>query len=209
MRNICINLLVVLLFFAACHRSPSRSSGQETENICSKLDTCILQEGDLIFRKGCGIESQIVVAADKGASYSHVGLLIYQQEGWMVLHAVPGEETETNGKQVIKQDALSLFLGSDRCIQACIMRYDTTPEAIETVKKHGLRLYDKKLLFDHSYKKSDTTKMYCTEFVCYLYKFIGIDLSEGRCHNFPMVKEPIIYPIDLVRNKKLRTVWNS
>lgn len=197
-------LCLLLCLLPACNRHQSTLPEPSIA-----IDTSLLQEGDLIFRKGRGLESQVVVAADKGASYSHVGLLIHMDNRWWVLHAVPGEEAESNGKQVVKKDTLALFIQSDRCIQACILRYDTSIQALETVKKEGLRLFEKEMPFDHSYSISDTTKMYCTEFVCYLYRFIGVDLSEGRCHRFPMLKEPIVYPIDLTMNTKLHPIWNS
>ena len=197
--------MLVGLTFTACRHAPTQSQ----TNHCIEIDTFLLQEGDLIFRRGNGLESQAVVVADKGAEYSHVGLLVYQKNGWKVLHAVPGEEEETGGKQVIKLDDLSLFIQPDRCVKACVLRYDTNEAARETLKQQGLRLFDKALLFDHQYRKSDTTQMYCTEFVCYLYQFIGVDLAEGRCHRFPMREEPIIYPIDLTSNTKLQIVWKS
>ncbi len=197
-------LCLLLCLLSACNRHQSALPEPSTA-----IDTSLLRDGDLIFRLGRGLESHAVTVADKRATYSHTGLLVHQQEGWKVLHAVPGESEETEGKEVIKQDAISLFLRSDRCIKACVMRYDTNVEARALLRQEALRLYGKALLFDHSYDKTDSTKMYCTEYVCHVYQAIGVDLAEGRCHRFPMAKEPVIYPLDLRCNKRLTTVWSS
>ena len=263
-----MRFITTILLFLSIFTSCQRPTGTTEEKAAPIWDSCLLlslqlQTGDLVFRRGIGFESNVVTAADKGAAYSHVGMLMECDNRWMVLHAVPGEEHETAGKQVLKLDALSRFLAPDRCVKAGIFRYaddedgqlrngmehnekehnnekerngenarcekdrcketrceearceearckeTRCEEARRTLKQQGLRLYEKGLLFDHSYSLSDTDRMYCTELVCYLYQFIGVDLAEGRSHRFPMLKEPIVYPIDLTRNPKLHIVWQS
>lgn len=52
-------------FMAACVRNESLAI----------LDT-VLREGDLVFRRGNGITSRAVLAADRGGVYSHVGIAV-------------------------------------------------------------------------------------------------------------------------------------
>ena len=165
-----------------------------------------LEEYDLIFRLGCGLESQAVVAADKGAMYSHVGLLVRENGCWQVLHAVPGEADDTGGEEVLKMDSLPLFLRADRAVSVCVMRYDTTAEALQRVREEAFRLYGKRLPFDHRYLLSDSSEVYCTEYVTRVFRKIGVELAEDRNHRFPMVEENLIYPIDLTQNLHLKTI---
>ncbi len=140
--------------------------------------------------------------------YSHVGLLVRTDGEWKVLHAVPGEEAESGGEQVIKCDPLNLFFRSDRAVSGCIMRYDTSEEVLSAVRSQAFRLFGKRVLFDHDYNRSDSSRMYCTEYVCYIFSLSGVDLAEDRWHRFPMAQEKIVYPIDLVQNNKMKKVWS-
>ncbi|MBO4282157.1 MAG: hypothetical protein J5873_03070 [Bacteroidales bacterium] len=170
------------------------------------MDTTILQSGDLVFRMGRGLESRAVVSADRDAMFSHVGLLVREDGAWKVLHAVPGEEAETGGVERIKKDPLSLYLAPDRAVAACVLRYDTAPEALEEVVRQAFRLYRKELPFDNKYDITDSSQMYCTEYVTYVFRFVGVELPEGRSHRFPMVRNALVYPIDLSQNPHLKEI---
>lgn len=69
-------------------------------------------------------------------------------------------------------------------------------------------LLDSRILFDHDYLLSDSTRMYCTELVENIYSEVGISLSEGRRRTLPLVREPLILPSDIAQNKNLRTLWH-
>ena len=104
------------LILAAC----SRPDGLEREaSLLAQVDTGQLRQGDLVFRMGYGLESRAVVAADRDAMYSHVGLLVRDEGGWRVLHAVPGESEDTGGEEVLKKDSLPLYLRYDRACALC------------------------------------------------------------------------------------------
>ena len=55
------------------------------------LPAGLFQDGDLAFRRGTGLTSRVVLAADKSGAYSHVGILKWMDGKWHVIHAVPGE----------------------------------------------------------------------------------------------------------------------
>lgn len=185
----------------ACKHTEKVNAGS-----CFFIDTTEFKECDLIFRKGRGMESQAVTMADGGALYSHVGLLIKENSSWKVLHAVPGEEAESGGRQILKKDPLELFTKSDRAVSIGIYRYDTTENALLKVKAEALRLFAKKVEFDHKYNIADTAKLYCTEYIWTVFKVVDVDLSEGRRHNYLLTKYPLIYPIDIIKNKKLKKI---
>lgn len=197
-------LLLPLVCASACS---SPGGNAEETSLSAGLDTAMLHEGDLIFRCGTGIESQAVVAAERGSRYSHVGLLVREPCGWRVLHSVPGEAGDTGGEEVLKKDSLPLFLRSDRAVSVGVYRYDTTEAALAAVCERAMELYGRRVPFDHSYLLSDSSRMYCTEFVTVAFRAIGVDLPEGRCHSFPLAKEQVVYPLDIVRNSHLKELF--
>ena len=192
------------LILAAC----SRPDGLEREaSLLAQVDTGQLRQGDLVFRMGYGLESRAVVAADRDAMYSHVGLLVRDEGGWRVLHAVPGESEDTGGEEVLKKDSLPLYLRYDRACAVCVLRYDTSEDALAEVCRQGLRLYAERVPFDHSYDMADSSRLYCTEFVTNVFHTIGVDLPEGRSHHFPLLDHPLVYPIDISSNSRLEEVF--
>ncbi|MDR0438080.1 MAG: hypothetical protein LBH22_07270 [Bacteroidales bacterium] len=199
MKRICI-FTFVLFVAAGCNRQVE----SELEVI---IDKTKLQEGDLVFRLGRGRSSRMVNLADKERSYSHIGLLVKDSLGeWCVIHAVPGESEETEGKEIIKCDPLLRFFGSDRTVTGIVMRFDSIDYISQQIVIKAKEFHDKELPFDHNYILSDTSTAYCTEFVYRVFLNVGIDLSEGRRHTIPLFKEPIIFPSDILKNKALREV---
>jgi hypothetical protein len=171
------------------------------------IDENLLQHGDLVFRQGRGMSSQFVNFADKERSYSHIGILVKDSSGWYVIHAVPGESDETDGQEFIKRDPIERFFGYDRTVEGIVVRFDLTDEIRDQVVEKTLKFYQQKRLFDHQYRLSDTTVLYCTELVYRAFLVADIDLTEGRRHAIPLFKEPIIFPSDILKNNTLQEVY--
>lgn len=71
------------------------------------------------------------------------------------------------------------------------------------------RLYHAHVLFDHDYNLADTTRLYCTELVDFVYKKQGIDLPEGRIShvNIPGFKGDYLLPNDIAQSKRLCLIY--
>lgn len=171
------------------------------------VDTSLLQEGDLILRRGVSVSSRAVERADNQYNtHSHIGILVCKDSSWFVIHCVPGEAEESGGKEVIKCDSLALFLRDDRAEAGAVFRYDTTVDVRTSIAAEARQLLQQKVPFDRRYICSDSTELYCTEMVDLLFRHAGIDLTEGRRHHPPAFREPIIYPSDITKNAKLKEV---
>jgi hypothetical protein len=166
----------------------------------------LLHEGDLVFRLGRGTSSRIVNMADNENSFSHIGILVKNNSEWYVIHSVPGEENETNGKEVIKCDPVKRFFANDRTIYGVVMRWDSIHAIEKQIVDNAKSFYQQKLLFDHNYTLSDSTALYCTELVHRVFLKQNVDLSENRRHSFPLFKEQIIFPSDILKNKRLHEI---
>lgn len=172
----------------------------------TQLDS-LLQAGDLVFRRGSGLASRAVLAVDDHSVYSHIGLVVRQNDGWHVVHAVPGEPDFRGDPDRVKMEPLSFFLRHDRALKGAIMRLDD-PRAAASAASQAVRLFGAGVLFDHDYDLRDTTRLYCTEMVHTLLLRQGVDLTEGRrTHiDLPGFGGDYILPGDIQRSTRLTLI---
>jgi hypothetical protein len=172
-----------------------------------EIDEALLQEGDLVFRRGLSIASRVVLAADKEGGYSHVGIIVKDSTNWYVIHAVPGETDKEYPIEIIKKETLPKFFAPEKAAAGAIFRLDTCEVFGCLAAQKAKILFDRKLLFDHDYDLKDSTKMYCTELIYFAYNYAGIDISEGRRSKYPAIRNEFILPSDILESPKLKLVW--
>lgn len=200
MKKFLLLFVLLLTLISACQH-------KEDADIKSHvIDETMLEEGDLLVRRGTSVSSRAVQYGDKQTSYSHIGIAVKRDSSWYVVHCVPGEEYDTGGEELIKCDPLSTFFRKDRAVVGAVFRYDTCIEIRQQVAIKALNLAKQHILFDRQYNDADSRKMYCTEMVNYLYQLEGIDLSEGRRHEVPGFRYPLIYPSDILNNQNLSVI---
>lgn len=170
-------------------------------------DTLVLHTGDIAFRTGESIESRGVTSIDTAGVYSHVGMVMWYNDRWCVLHAVPNERATKHEKDSVKMEPLEVFFRSDRALEGGIYRIPLAPEDTLKLLRKGTELYRRHLLFDKAFDDKDTTSFYCSELVWFLYQQeLGIDLTQGRRHNFPLFP-PLIFCSDIKAYPELREVF--
>ena len=167
-------------------------------------------DGDLAFRRGTGLTSRIVLAADKSGDFSHVGILKQIDGKWHVIHAVPGEPDYENDVDRVKLESVESFFSTQRAAKGAVMRVENRTEAAERAAVHAFRLFQARILFDHDYDLADTTRMYCTELIDHVYKKEGIDLSEGHLSHIriPGLGGDYLLPSDIAQSDKLRLIYS-
>lgn len=167
-------------------------------------------DGDLAFRRGTGLTSRIVLAADKSGDFSHVGILKRIDGKWHVIHAVPGEPDHENDVDRVKLETVEQFFAVKKAAKGAVLRVKDQAEAAERAATHALMLYQAHILFDHDYDLTDTTRMYCTELIDHVYKKEGIDLSEGRLSHIriPGLGGDYLLPSDIAQSDKLRLIYS-
>lgn len=172
-----------------------------------QIDETLLREGDLVFRRGLGIASRFVLAADHDGVYSHIGIVVSDEEGWKVIHAVPGETNREYPEETIKKERLSQFFDPKRALNGAVFRLDTIEEVAAVAALKAEELFQRGLFFDHDYNTDDSTKMYCTELIYFVYKHAGIDISQGKRRSVPAFYYPFILPHDIIRNPSLKPIF--
>ena len=165
-------------------------------------------DGDLVFRRGLSFSSQVVLQSDRKSGYSHVGILVKDSLGeWQVIHAVPGEADEVDGKELMKKEPLSLFWQSDRASAGAIVRFPLSDSLRGHIAEKSQELFQRKLLFDHRYNHHDSSQMYCTELICFVYQSVNVNLTENRSHSIPGYRKSVIFPSDILQNCQLETIF--
>lgn len=170
-------------------------------------DTTELRNGDLLFRNGNGAESRFVTGLSNGM-YSHIAFAYRGPQGWMAVHAVPGETKNPKDTDYLKAEPIEEFFKQERAQSGATARVACTDEASQKALEYALDKVERKFAFDHKYRLADTTEYYCTELIYRAYLTQGIDLAEDRRHELPMpgTEGYFIFPSDILSSKRIESV---
>ena len=146
-----------------------------------------------------------MLAADSEGRYSHTGILKKERGAWYVIHAVPGEPDFKGDADRIKMEPVERFFDAGKAARGAVMHVQADSALACRAARSALGLFRKHLLFDHDYDLNDTTEMYCTELIDYVYRKEGIDLSEGRTTsvNIPGMSGDYLMPNDIAQSGRL------
>lgn len=166
-----------------------------------------LKEGDVVYRRGGGLVSHVVVAADRGGNYSHIGIVVDSAGTKMIVHAVPGEPDFEGDEDRVKMDTPEHFFSSEYTSVGEICRAKDTTVAKKAARA-AIETYKRHTLFDHEYDDNDTTKMYCTELVVSSYNKAGVKIvGEERHHvSIPFLETYCIFPSDVYKSNYFKSI---
>lgn len=195
--------LFFLLFLSACRKS----SFQERDMLL--LPKELFREGDIVFRRGTGFTSRIVLAANKRGIYSHTGILKLYNGTWYVIHAVPGEPDFKGDVDRVKMEPIEHFFDIRKAVKGAVMRVQNDSLTACKAAFSAFRLFRNHVMFDHSYDLNDTTELYCTELIDYVYRKEGVDLPEGHITpvNIPGFNGDYLMPNDIAQSKHLCLIY--
>ena len=178
-----------------------------------KAPTCLLPQdaelrpGDVVFRRGEGLTSQVVLVADREGDYSHTGIVVDSCGTLLIVHAVPGEPDFEGDPDRVKADSPERFFSSTYATIGEVCRPADSVIAVKAAEI-AWQAYKRHTLFDHDYDDEDTTRLYCTELVAYAFSRAGQDIVEGRGHhiNLPILQTDCVFPSDIYASEFLKTV---
>lgn len=203
MGNIKVLITIAALCLAICSCNKTWDSSH-----CILQETNILKEGDIVMRRGTGVTSRVVTAADGGSDFSHCGIVVCHNGRTMIVHAVPDEPDFEGDVDRVKMESAIKFFSSINASKGCVLRYydHKIAQASANVAKG---MYYRKILFDHDYNDMDTTKMYCSELVVYAYKKAGRMIIGKERHNINMPGlhfSHVIFPSDILKSKDFKRI---
>jgi hypothetical protein len=203
-------ILMVLLVLTACgthHRKKPKANKERERYECLLPDTVKLRPGDVVFRRGGGLTSHVVVNADREGQYSHVGIVVDSAGQMLIVHAVPGEHDFEGDVDRVKANTPQQYFSTEYTSIGEVLRPADSVVG-RNAAEVAWRVYQRHTLFDHDYDDSDTTRMYCTELVAFAYRQAGHDIDEGRKHsvNLPILQGECLFPSDIYASDFLTTV---
>lgn len=187
-------ILFILLLITSC-----RSGGNDYDVTLPEIPIYNLRSGDLVFRLGRTLESR-AIAIEGG--YSHVGIVIRHDSTLQIAHIEPSRDDS----EKTKYESLEQFFHPKNATSGAVMRIEGLNSEQQAIVENYL-FSCKNISFDHDYKLSDTTQMYCTELAFRAFSEIGIDITDGTRHRVPIVQEEVILPTDISNNDRLVEIW--
>lgn len=162
--------VIFLILLAGCKQSIRTS---DKPYILTDREKRLLQNGDIILRKGEGILSNFICdyLADT-INISHCGILIKNRQGLQVIHTLSADVSDTDGVQIC---SLDLFTSESVKSSIIVVRCKTdTTSLITSQALHYLKL---RKPFDRHFKLQDSSSFFCSELPLHILKYsLDIDL---------------------------------
>lgn len=200
-----VQILILLSLFLPAFWSCNDNSKSEKRDFSQLIS--LLEEGDLLFRRGTGVVGHIVTSMDRNGNFSHVGIVVKSREDWCVVHAVPHEPEFEGDFDRVKCEKLDNFVGRYPKAVVGLYRPMIEPQQVDIAVRNALRLSQKQVCFDHDYTLEDTTELYCTELIEYVYSLAGVSISEGRRSEVTLFPQKGIMPSDLTESSLLKPIY--
>jgi hypothetical protein len=165
--------------------------------------------GDIIFRRGTSAASAVVLAGEAGWEFSHVGVVVVHDNRVLVVHASPaqseGERAET------RIEPLTAFIQPSRASQVAVLRLDAArvnhaDELARKAAEISEAMARRHVPFDYRFELTTAGSVYCTELVLRAYAEAGVDLKVQASARLPFMREPIVFPSNLLQSPLLRRV---
>ena len=150
----------------------------------------LLQEGDIILRRGYGFFSDIIAQRlnDSIFDVTHSGILYKKNNKWWVIHSLSSDASNFDGMQ---EQSLSEFLLYCIPNKLLVVRpKNLTLQQGEEIVKRALFYLEKKVPFDHFGVIDEPSKMYCTELI---WQILDTDLKLIKLPVNPLQRKDIFY----------------
>lgn len=161
----------------------------------NSLNNQSIQSGDLIFREGTELISDLITQSEEN-SYSHVGMLYKKQGLWFVIHATPPETKDKLEGVVI--EPLTFFIAKERSKKYGIYKVKASAKQHQQALTNALQELNKPFRLD---EKEGT---YCTLLIYRAWQKAEIDLeAKFTPITLPFIEGDYILPKDLANSKYL------
>lgn len=163
-----ISAIVICMVFAIIYMLYKQPNNNYTTN-CDRLsndEIAMLQDGDIIIRKGFGyVSNKIADILNEPYNVSHCGVIYRPTPIAMpvVIHSVSSTLSDIDG---VQRCNIQKFAHESEANSIIVVRYkDTAQHSAKIIATEAQRLLLRNLPFDNSFDLTDSSKIYCTELV--------------------------------------------
>lgn len=161
----------ILLWMGGCSNSTDES--EITPYKLNRDEKAQLRSGDLVFRKGRGMVSNMINAMQEtDYQVSHCGILVERKERLQVVSAVSSEISEHSGVHGVPLDT---FVKNS--VPQSLIALRLKGESLQAGKRwanQARRLAKKEVPFDYSFSLESDDELYCTELIYQVLNSNGI-----------------------------------
>ena len=192
-------LTIALLAISMVYRDNADPIVSEKIKPLLELRTEELSNGDIIFRTGRDLVSSLVLTQGDAAQFSHVGVILKQEEKISVVHSLPEDTNSASGVQV---EALTAFTSFDNASNFAVYRLKGIDSKVRSkVTEYILQQVGKP--FDADFLLSTDDRMYCTELVVKAFSIAGVELTANVKAIKIMLIDELVIPPDHLRQSHL------
>lgn len=154
-----------------------------------------IQSGDLVFRDGGDITSEIIKTLDH-SGYSHVGMIYLSDQGVQVIHATPQERPGTGDAVVI--DTLAYFRTHAKNQHIVFYHINASTQQHAGALRYALSRAGQSFGFT-------ANSLYCTQLVYQAWQSAGLNITTNhKWLKVPLIDDPILLPQDITDSRLLQ-----
>lgn len=159
-------LILPFIFFGKKNTQPVLAASANVYTEAYRMiyeGEALLQEGDLVVRMNQDPSSQFIKYFNRqDKSYSHAGIVLFENGQPYVYHIVNGDE---NPDQKLRKDLLIRYCNPRKNFGFGVYRYSLVSTEIKKLKETIYGLFAKGVKFDSSFNLSTDDRMYCSEMI--------------------------------------------
>lgn len=173
-------------------------------SLVSRVDPRKLLPGDVILRRGRDAVSAVVLAADQGSRFSHVGIIADIGQLVAVVHALPEDEDHPEGQVLVQ--SIGDFLAPEKASEFAIYRLDRpSKETAKAAAQRAVRYFREHRRFDADFRLETPDELYCSELVWRAFRESGIDLIDKQFAHLalPLGSGEFVLPSSFTKSRHL------
>jgi hypothetical protein len=139
------------------------------ENAAQLPDAIVeeLRGGEIILRKGDGfLSGQLIQILNEEIPLSHCGMIIKGDSSLFVIHAI---SDDYKGRDGVQPTSLANFVWKSIDSSVIIVRPKFNDSILLAMQNEARRYVGLNKLFDYKFNLADTTEIYCTELLKYIF----------------------------------------
>ncbi len=175
-RNMIFLLVLVASLLASSMQLRQENTSLVSENIPAVPAT--IKSGDLVFRRGRGIFSEIFRdIGGTGSPFSHVGIVYIDNSSIFVLHT---EANELTGIGHARKEKIDSFISKEHALSYAFFRVTgLDADGRASVLETALEYVRNRVPFDTSFSLEGDDRLYCSELVYKAFKSAQIYLVDS------------------------------
>jgi uncharacterized protein YycO len=144
-------------------------------------ETALLQDGDIILRRGSGMVSDMIAAMlAEPYDISHCGVVVERDGELWVVHSVSNNVSDADGMQAHR---LPAFVRQSKPGSVIITRLHAVEDR-STISRKARHYLRQRVPFDHNFDREDSTHLYCSELIWRILRDDhGLDILEGTAED--------------------------